>query len=70
VQLISTGGVRGVIARRVLLGDTIDYRVTVGGQEVRVQQSVRRPLFDEGQACGLAFDALHWYDSSGARVNG
>jgi iron(III) transport system ATP-binding protein len=70
VQLIPTGGVRGVIARRILLGDTIDYRVRVGGQAVRVQQSVRKPLFDEGQACGLAFDALHWYDSSGARVNG
>ena len=55
------GGVAGTITRRVLLGDTVDYRVRVGRQEVRVQQSVRMPLFDEGAPCGLAFPRIRWY---------
>ena len=69
IEMVPTGGVRGVITRRVLLGDTIDYRVKVGPTEVRVQRSVRKPLFGEGDRCGLVFAALHWYDESGARVS-
>ena len=61
IELLRDGGVRGVIARRTLLGDIIDYRVRVGPQEVRVQRSVRQPLFEEGAACGLRFTRLHWY---------
>ncbi len=61
IHMLPDGGVRGVIKRRVLLGDTVDYRVLVGSVEVRVQQNVRKPLFDEGQSCGLHFTRLHWY---------
>jgi len=70
IEMVPTGGVRGVVTRRVLLGDIIDYRVKVGPCEVRVQRNVRKPLFNEGDACGLVFSALHWYDESGARVAG
>jgi iron(III) transport system ATP-binding protein len=70
IDLVPDGGVRGVVARRVLLGDIIDYRVTVGATEVRVQRNVRKPVFREGDPCGLAFSALHWYDETGARVSG
>jgi hypothetical protein len=66
--MVPTGGVRGVVTRRVLLGDIIDYRVQVGPTEVRVQRNVRKPVFSEGDQCGLMFCALHWYDESGARV--
>jgi len=59
---------RGVVGRRVLLGDIIDYRVNVGPTAVRVQRNARKPLFNEGDACGLVFSAVHWYDESGARV--
>jgi iron(III) transport system ATP-binding protein len=61
IGMVQDGGVRGVICRRTLLGDTIDYRVKVGTQEIRVQMSVRKPLFEEGQACGLVFSQLHWF---------
>ena len=61
IGLAEDGGVRGLICRRTMLGDTIDYRVKVGAQEVRVQQSVRKPLFAEGQPCGLIFRQVHWY---------
>ncbi len=61
IDMLPEGGVRGVIKRRVLLGDTVDYRVQVGSLEVRVQQNVRKPLFDESQPCGLHFKRLHWY---------
>jgi len=69
IQMVPTGGVHGTITRRVLLGDIIDYRVQVGPTEVRVQRNVRKPLFGEGDRCGLVFAALHWYDGSGARVS-
>ena len=51
------------------MGDIIDYVVKVGPTEVRVQRNVRKPLFGEGDRCGLVFAALHWYDESGARVS-
>jgi hypothetical protein len=69
IDLLRDGGVRGVVARRVLLGDIIDYRVTIGSTEVRVQRNVRKPVFREGEPCGLAFSSPHWYDEFGARVN-
>jgi iron(III) transport system ATP-binding protein len=69
IAMVSAGGVRGVVDRRVLLGDIIDYRVKVGPTEVRVQRNVRKPVFKEGDSCGLQFSAVHWYDESGARVN-
>jgi len=68
IEMVPSGGVRGVVTRRVLLGDIIDYRVQVGPSEVRVQRNVRKPVFSEGDQCGLVFSALHWYDESGARV--
>ena len=61
IGLVRDGGVRGIVCRRTLLGDTIDYRVKVGAQEIRVQQNVRKPLFEEGQLCGLVFPQVHWY---------
>ncbi len=61
IDLTPDGGVRGIVRRRVLLGDTIDYRVEVGPVEVRVQRSVRTPVFAEGASCGLRFTRLHWY---------
>ena len=58
------------MARRNFLGPIIDYRVTVGGCEVRVQQDTREALernliFEEGASCGLTFLELQWYDSDG-----
>ena len=61
IGMVRDGGVRGFVCRRTLLGDIIDYRVKIGAQEIRVQQSVRKPLFAEGQTCGLVFPQVHWY---------
>jgi iron(III) transport system ATP-binding protein len=68
IEMVPTGGVRGTVTRRVLLGDTIDYRVQVGPHEVRVQRNVRKPVFSEGDRCDLVFTTPHWYDEAGARV--
>jgi hypothetical protein len=58
---------RGLIKRRVFLGPIIDYRVEVGGQEIRVQQDTEEtltggPLFTEGEACHLQFHHVKWFD--------
>jgi hypothetical protein len=57
----ASGGVQGVVARRVLSRDTVDYRVGVGSQEALVQESVRKPFLVEGEGCGLWFTRLQWY---------
>lgn len=69
VELTRHGApVSGVVARRNFLGPIIDYRIDIGGNEVRVQQDTREALernliFSEGEPCGVAFLALQWYDS-------
>ena len=68
IEMTPAGGVRGTVKRRVLLGDAVDYRVQVGGLEVRVQRSARKPLFSEGEACGLRFLRLHWYPAEVPRA--
>jgi iron(III) transport system ATP-binding protein len=62
----------GRVTRVHLLGAEIDLRVELGGHEVRVRQDTRQALeqglhFTEGQECGLALHAAHWFTES---VNG
>ena len=61
IEMRREGGVRGVIKRKVYLGDTIDYRVMVGAAEVRVQKYRRSAPFVEGESCCLRFNRLHYY---------
>jgi iron(III) transport system ATP-binding protein len=53
IDLVAEGGLRGVVARRVYLGDTVDYRIRVGPHEVRVQKGARHEVFEEGATVGL-----------------
>jgi iron(III) transport system ATP-binding protein len=53
--------VRGVVARKAFLGETIDYRIAVGDLEVRVQKARRTPGPAVGESCGLLFPRARWY---------
>ena len=53
---------RGIVKRKVYLGDMIDYRINVGKIEIRVQKNRRRGFFNEGETCRLTFNKLLWYD--------
>lgn len=64
IDFVAEGGVRGVVRRRAYLGEIVDYRIDVGGQEVRVQKGRRAPGPGEGDACGLVFLRPHWYDAT------
>jgi iron(III) transport system ATP-binding protein len=71
IDLVRDGGAtRGVVRRRVFLGPIVTYFITVGAVEIRAQQEAAeafrdgRPL-QEGEACGLTFQALRWYDKAG-----
>jgi iron(III) transport system ATP-binding protein len=55
-------GVRGLVKRRVYLGEVVDYRVQVGATEIRIQKNRRHRLAAEGEAVGLLFRKLLWYD--------
>lgn len=62
IEITPHGGVRGIVKRKVYLGETVDYRIRIGETEIRVQRNPRRGLFSEGDACGLIFDKVHWYE--------
>ncbi len=64
IDFVDTGGVRGHIARKAYLGETIDYRVLVGDSEVRVQKTRRVPGPAVGDAIGLSFARPHWYPAN------
>ena len=56
-----TDGLNGVIGRKALLGEIIDYQVKIGEQEVRVQKGRRDPGPEPGEACCLRFLRPFWY---------
>lgn len=56
------GDLRGVVDRIAYLGETVDYFVKVGPQEVRVQKGRRAPKLSVGQECALNFPRVFWYD--------
>ena len=43
------------------LNDIIDYRIDVGGEEIRVQKGRRAPGPREREPCGIVFLKPHWY---------
>ena len=55
------GTVSGVIARMSYLGETVDYIVKIGDQEVRVQKGRRAPRYSIGDQCRLEFSRVNWY---------
>jgi iron(III) transport system ATP-binding protein len=61
IAFTDTDGVAGVVARKSYLGEVIDYRVTVGDAELRVQTSRRRPGPGVGEACRLRIMRPRWY---------
>ena len=62
IELGGGSGVAGSIRRRVYLGDTVDYRIAIGGVEVRVQKNRREAPYGEGEPCRLSFPSPAWYD--------
>jgi iron(III) transport system ATP-binding protein len=63
------GATRGVVRRRVFLGPIVTYFITLGRVEVRAQQEAEEAFRDgraleEGEACGLTFQTLRWYDKA------
>lgn len=61
-------GTKGVVKRMVFLGSIIDYRIEMGGREIRVQQDTQEAMsnklvFSEGETCGFKFHDLKWFSS-------
>ena len=66
IDFVSDAGVRGLVARKAYLGETIDYRVMVGTSEIRVQKTRRVPGPAVGETVGLSFPMPHWYPAGAA----
>jgi iron(III) transport system ATP-binding protein len=70
IDLVREGGATGgLVRRRVFLGPIVTYFITVGQIEIRVQQEAAEAFRDgraleEGEACGLTFQTLRWYDKA------
>ena len=71
IDLVRDGGAtRGIVRRRVFLGSTVTYFISVSEVEIRAQQEAAEAFRDgrvleEGEACGLTFQALRWFDKAG-----
>jgi len=61
IDFAREGGIPGVVKRKSYLGETVDYRVEVGGIEIRVEKSLRAGLLKEGEPCRLRLRQLLWY---------
>jgi iron(III) transport system ATP-binding protein len=60
IDLVSEGGFRTRIKNRCFLGDHIDYRVDIGGREVRIHTDSEKQ-YNVGDLCGVKFNRLLWY---------
>jgi iron(III) transport system ATP-binding protein len=66
IEFAAAAGLPGIVARKAFLGETVDYRIAVGAQEVRVQKSRHVPGPAVGEACRLAFPRPRWYPAETA----
>jgi iron(III) transport system ATP-binding protein len=57
----SREGIKGVVSRSTFLGDLVDYRISVGDQEVRVQKPKKMGLLREGEPCKIRINRIHWF---------
>ncbi len=68
IELSKNGSpTKGIVKRKIFLGPIIDYRITLGNTEIRVQQDTKEALkeellFPEGASCSLKFNNIIWYD--------
>ena len=58
----NAGEIKGVIDRTAYLGETVDYIVKIGDQEIRVQKGRREPRYSVGDTCWLDFSRVTWYE--------
>ena len=56
------GSVKGVVDRIAYLGESVDYFVKVGAQEIRVQKGRRTARLAAGERCSLNFPKVFWYE--------
>lgn len=64
-DFVGEGGLAGRVARRTYLGDVVDYRIDVGGREIRVQKQRRDARFDQGESCRIILNRYLWYPRKG-----
>lgn len=70
VQLARNPAANAVVRRAVYLGTSVDYRVDIGGEEIRVEQEIHvgdatDALFREGERVALTFLDLKWFEREG-----
>jgi iron(III) transport system ATP-binding protein len=61
VDFVGEGGLCGVVRRRSMLGEIVDYLIAVGAQSVRVQKTRHEVGPAVGEACRLRFALANWY---------
>ena len=61
IDFDSASPIIGAVTRKSFLGEIIDYQVSLGGCEIRVQKGRRAPGPEPGEKCGLRFPLPNWY---------
>ncbi len=70
VKLVRNPAAGAMVKRAVYLGTSVDYRVDVGGEEIRVEEEVHAgdppdAVFREGERVDIAFRELKWFEKEG-----
>ncbi|MDR3175247.1 MAG: ABC transporter ATP-binding protein [Desulfovibrio sp.] len=63
VEFTDGEGLAGVVERKSFLGESIDYRIRIGEQSLRVQKGRRSAGPEPGETCRLRFIRPLWYQA-------
>ncbi|MCX7787491.1 MAG: ABC transporter ATP-binding protein [Spirochaetes bacterium] len=64
VDLVSGSSGEGIpasVARSTFLGDLVDYRISIGNQEIRVQKPKKNGVLRNGESCRIRINRIHWF---------
>lgn len=74
VSIRRTGeGFDAVVQRCTLLGNIVDYRLSIGGTSFRAETLTEEAILNDiilssGDACKVTFDDMHWFDDDPSLV--
>lgn len=63
IDFVDEGGIAGTVIRKSFLGESIDYQIQVGEQNMRVQKGRRSQGPDVGEGCHLKLLRPLWYSA-------
>ncbi|MDR1659642.1 MAG: ABC transporter ATP-binding protein [Desulfovibrio sp.] len=61
IDFSAEGHFTATVTRKSFLGEIVDYQLSAGGQDLRIQKSRRAPGPEVGETCGLLLLKPYWF---------